>query len=153
MPAVEASRRIYQRMLTYALNKIIKTLQIAVFLSLGPKHPYGRCPLRVRPTIQLRRCPPPSRPALLSHAAVECLVRKWHCFCRSAHKLGIQSQLRCLASCALQHARRRIAQNDFELVPAPGECGKFAPVPAPTSSTRPCASAISSRRRGPKTSR
>ena len=33
--AVESSRRIYQRMLTYTLNKIIKTLEIAVFLSLG----------------------------------------------------------------------------------------------------------------------
>ena len=33
--AVETSRRIYQRMLTYTLNKIIKTLEIAVFMSLG----------------------------------------------------------------------------------------------------------------------
>ena len=33
--AVETSRRIYQRMLTYTLNKIIKTLEIALFLSLG----------------------------------------------------------------------------------------------------------------------
>ncbi len=33
--AVRASRRIYQRMLTYTLNKIIKTLEIALFLSLG----------------------------------------------------------------------------------------------------------------------
>jgi H+-transporting ATPase len=33
--AVETSRRIYQRMLTYTLNKIIKTFQIALFLSLG----------------------------------------------------------------------------------------------------------------------
>ncbi|HEX8978629.1 MAG TPA: plasma-membrane proton-efflux P-type ATPase [Parasulfuritortus sp.] len=33
--AVETSRRIYQRMLTYTLNKIIKTLEIAVFLSIG----------------------------------------------------------------------------------------------------------------------
>jgi len=33
--AVEVSRRIYQRMLTYTLNKIIKTLEIAVFLSVG----------------------------------------------------------------------------------------------------------------------
>ncbi|WP_324779904.1 plasma-membrane proton-efflux P-type ATPase [Thiobacillus sedimenti] len=33
--AVETSRRIHQRMLTYTLNKIIKTLEIAVFLSLG----------------------------------------------------------------------------------------------------------------------
>ena len=33
--AVETGRRIYQRMLTYTLNKIIKTLEIAVFLSLG----------------------------------------------------------------------------------------------------------------------
>lgn len=35
LAAVETSRRIYQRMLTYTLNKIIKTLEIAVFLSLG----------------------------------------------------------------------------------------------------------------------
>ena len=33
--AVQTSRRIYQRMLTYTLNKIIKTFQIALFLSLG----------------------------------------------------------------------------------------------------------------------
>jgi H+-transporting ATPase len=33
--AVENSRRIYQRMLTYTLNKIIKTVEIALFLSLG----------------------------------------------------------------------------------------------------------------------
>lgn len=33
--AVETSRRIYQRMLTYTLNKIIKTFQVAVLLSLG----------------------------------------------------------------------------------------------------------------------
>lgn len=33
--AVETSRRIYQRMLTYTLNKVIKTLEIAVFMSLG----------------------------------------------------------------------------------------------------------------------
>lgn len=33
--AVVSSRRIYQRMLTYTLNKIIKTLQISAFLSLG----------------------------------------------------------------------------------------------------------------------
>ncbi len=33
--AVETSRRIYQRMLTYTLNKIIKTFEIALFLSLG----------------------------------------------------------------------------------------------------------------------
>ena len=33
--AVESSRRIYQRMLTYTLNKIIKTLQVALFLSLA----------------------------------------------------------------------------------------------------------------------
>ncbi|MHB1099604.1 MAG: HAD-IC family P-type ATPase, partial [Burkholderiales bacterium] len=33
--AVQTSRRIYQRMLTYTLNKIIKTLEIAVFLSVG----------------------------------------------------------------------------------------------------------------------
>jgi H+-transporting ATPase len=33
--AVETSRRIYQRMLTYILNKIVKTLEIAIFLSVG----------------------------------------------------------------------------------------------------------------------
>ncbi len=33
--AVETSRRIYQRMLTYTLNKIIKTLEIAIFMSAG----------------------------------------------------------------------------------------------------------------------
>jgi len=33
--AVQTSRRIYQRMLTYTLNKIIKTLEIAVFMSVG----------------------------------------------------------------------------------------------------------------------
>ncbi|HVW10985.1 MAG TPA: plasma-membrane proton-efflux P-type ATPase [Bryobacteraceae bacterium] len=33
--AIETSRRIYQRMLTYMLNKIIKTIEIALFLSLG----------------------------------------------------------------------------------------------------------------------
>ena len=33
--AVQTSRRIYQRMLTYTLNKIIKTLEIAIFLSVG----------------------------------------------------------------------------------------------------------------------
>jgi len=33
--AVETSRRIYQRMLTYTLNKIVKTLEFAIFLSLG----------------------------------------------------------------------------------------------------------------------
>ncbi len=35
LTAIESSRRIYQRMLTYTLNKIIKTIQIAIFLSLG----------------------------------------------------------------------------------------------------------------------
>jgi H+-transporting ATPase len=35
LDAVKSSRRIYQRMLTYTLNKIIKTFQIALFLSLG----------------------------------------------------------------------------------------------------------------------
>jgi H+-transporting ATPase len=35
LAAVETSRRIYQRMLTYTLNKIVKTLQIALFLTLG----------------------------------------------------------------------------------------------------------------------
>ncbi len=33
--AVETSRQIYQRMLTYTLNKIVKTLEIALFLSFG----------------------------------------------------------------------------------------------------------------------
>ncbi|MGB7602784.1 MAG: HAD-IC family P-type ATPase, partial [Candidatus Sulfotelmatobacter sp.] len=33
--AVETGRRIYQRMLTYTLNKIIKTIEIGVFLSVG----------------------------------------------------------------------------------------------------------------------
>ncbi len=33
--AIEVSRRIYQRMLTYTLNKIIKTVEIGVFLTLG----------------------------------------------------------------------------------------------------------------------
>ncbi|HLF78069.1 MAG TPA: plasma-membrane proton-efflux P-type ATPase [Dehalococcoidia bacterium] len=33
--AVNVSRRIYQRMLTYTLNKIIKTLQVAFFLTFG----------------------------------------------------------------------------------------------------------------------
>ncbi|MBS0652156.1 MAG: plasma-membrane proton-efflux P-type ATPase [Verrucomicrobia bacterium] len=35
LEAVKTSRRIYQRMLTYTLNKIIKTLQISVWLALG----------------------------------------------------------------------------------------------------------------------
>ena len=35
LDAVKTSRRIYQRMLTYTLNKIIKTFQISLFLSLG----------------------------------------------------------------------------------------------------------------------
>jgi len=33
--AVETSRRIYQRMLTYTLNKIVKTVEIALFVSIG----------------------------------------------------------------------------------------------------------------------
>jgi len=33
--AVETGRRVYQRMLTYTLNKIVKTFQIALFLGLG----------------------------------------------------------------------------------------------------------------------
>lgn len=33
--AVDTGRRIYQRMLTYTLNKIMKTFQIAIFLSAG----------------------------------------------------------------------------------------------------------------------
>ena len=32
---MQISRRIYQRMLTYTINKIMKTLEIAVFLSIG----------------------------------------------------------------------------------------------------------------------
>ncbi|HZP45052.1 MAG TPA: plasma-membrane proton-efflux P-type ATPase [Candidatus Binataceae bacterium] len=35
LAAVETSRRIYQRMLTYTLNKVIKTVEIGLFLSLG----------------------------------------------------------------------------------------------------------------------
>jgi len=35
LATVEVGRRIYQRMLTYILNKIIKTFQVALFLSLG----------------------------------------------------------------------------------------------------------------------
>jgi H+-transporting ATPase len=33
--AIETGRRVYQRMLTYTLNKIVKTFQIALFLGLG----------------------------------------------------------------------------------------------------------------------
>jgi H+-transporting ATPase len=35
LSAVQISRRIYQRMLTYTINKIMKTLEIAVFLTMG----------------------------------------------------------------------------------------------------------------------
>jgi H+-transporting ATPase len=35
MAAIEESRRIYRRMLTYTLNKVIKTIEIALFLSVG----------------------------------------------------------------------------------------------------------------------
>jgi H+-transporting ATPase len=35
LAAVETGRRVYQRLLTYTLNKMIKTLQVALFLSLG----------------------------------------------------------------------------------------------------------------------
>jgi H+-transporting ATPase len=35
LSAVQISRRIYQRMLTYTINKIMKTLEITVFLSIG----------------------------------------------------------------------------------------------------------------------
>lgn len=35
LAAVKVSRQIYQRMLTYTLNKIMKTLEIALFLSIG----------------------------------------------------------------------------------------------------------------------
>ena len=33
--AIQTSRRIYQRMLTYTLNKIIKTVEVALFLTIG----------------------------------------------------------------------------------------------------------------------
>ncbi len=33
--AIETGRRVYQRMLTYTLNKIVKTFQVALFLALG----------------------------------------------------------------------------------------------------------------------
>ena len=35
LTAVQSSRRIYQRMLTYTINKIMKTLEIAIFLTAG----------------------------------------------------------------------------------------------------------------------
>ena len=35
LSAVKIGRQIYQRMLTYTFNKVIKTFQIALFLSLG----------------------------------------------------------------------------------------------------------------------
>ena len=35
LTAVQISRRIYQRMLTYTINKIMKTLEIAIFLTIG----------------------------------------------------------------------------------------------------------------------
>ena len=35
LAAVETSRRIYQRMLTYTLNRIIKTVEVGLFLSIG----------------------------------------------------------------------------------------------------------------------
>ncbi len=35
LAAIETSRRIYRRMLTYTLNKLVKMLEIAIFLSLG----------------------------------------------------------------------------------------------------------------------
>jgi hypothetical protein len=35
LTAVRISRRIYQRMLTYTINKITKTLKIAVFMAIG----------------------------------------------------------------------------------------------------------------------
>ena len=35
LEAIKTSRRIYQRMLTYTLNKIIKTLEISILLSIG----------------------------------------------------------------------------------------------------------------------
>lgn len=33
--AVKTGRRVYQRLLTYTINKIVKTIQVAIFLSLG----------------------------------------------------------------------------------------------------------------------
>ena len=49
LTAVKASRRIYQRMLTYTINKIMKTLEIAVFLTLGVilTHAYVITPLLI----------------------------------------------------------------------------------------------------------
>ncbi|HEU5481028.1 MAG TPA: HAD-IC family P-type ATPase, partial [Candidatus Tumulicola sp.] len=35
LAAVETGRRIYQRMLTYTINKIVKTIEVALFLSIG----------------------------------------------------------------------------------------------------------------------
>ena len=35
LAAVETGRRIYQRMLTYTINKIVKTIEVAFFLSIG----------------------------------------------------------------------------------------------------------------------
>jgi H+-transporting ATPase len=35
LAAVETGRRIYQRMLTYTLNKIVKTIEVALFLAIG----------------------------------------------------------------------------------------------------------------------
>lgn len=49
LTAVKTSRRIYQRMLTYTINKIMKTLEIAVFLTLGVviTHAYIITPLLI----------------------------------------------------------------------------------------------------------
>ena len=41
LSAIEVSRQIYQRMLTYILNKIVKSFEIAIFLSYGC-HSYWR---------------------------------------------------------------------------------------------------------------
>ncbi|MBS0560070.1 MAG: plasma-membrane proton-efflux P-type ATPase [Proteobacteria bacterium] len=49
LSAVKTSRRIYQRMLTYTINKIMKTFEIAVFLTLGVMltHSYVITPLLI----------------------------------------------------------------------------------------------------------
>ena len=49
LTAVHISRRIYQRMLTYTINKIMKTLEIAVFLTIGViiTHAFAITPLLI----------------------------------------------------------------------------------------------------------
>jgi H+-transporting ATPase len=49
LSAVRISRRIYQRMLTYTINKIMKTLEIALFLSIGviATHTFVTTPLLI----------------------------------------------------------------------------------------------------------